>query len=135
MASRQNRETRKEYPTGHNKGNDSPSRAVPRTNGGNDDDEPVQSFGAPIGAPPPVRDTDEERQRLLQTTGEGGTAAEHIEEAISEGQAETRERAEQEAANRPAGAVEEPSPTADLTVTTAIERIKDRQQQQQETDR
>jgi len=132
MASRQNRETRPEYPTGHNKGNDSPDRDVPGTSGGND--QPVRSFGAPMGVPP-VSESEEGRQEILGTTGEGGTAAEHIEEHLSEGQEETRQRAETEAANRRTEAPEEPSPTADLTITTAIDRIKDRQQQQQETDR
>ncbi len=130
MASRQNKEARKEYPTGHNKGNDSPNRDVPGTNGGK-----VRTFGAPVGGPPPVRDTDEERRRLLETKPEPGESRRRIEEHEAGGREETRQRAEEEARNRRTAAPEEPSPTADLTITTAIDRIKKRQQDQAETDR
>ena len=94
MASRQNKEARKEYPTGHNKGNDSPDRDVLQST-------PPRTFGAPTSIPPVVDDT-AAREALLATTGEGGTASEHI-EADRQGrvdETEARERAEAEAASR-----------------------------------
>lgn len=134
MASRQNRETRKEYPTGHNKGNDSPDRSVPRANGGNDDE--VATFGTPISGPPPVVDDSAQRAALLATTGEGGTAAEHIESHIQGGVDESaaRDRAEQEADERRSISAED-NPTGDMTATGAAKHIRERQQETEETDR
>lgn len=128
MGSRQNREARAEYPTGHNKGNDSPDRSVPRANGG-------QSFGAPMGVPPVVDDT-AEREALLATTGEGGEASEHIESHISAGIAETeaRDRAEQEADERRSISAQD-NPTGDLTAVGAADTIRKHKLESEETDR
>ncbi len=133
MASRQNRESRKEYPTGHNKGNDSPSRAVPRTNGG--DDDTVPTYGVST-SPPPVVDDSEQRAALLATKDEGGTAAEHIETHIQGGVDESaaRDRAEQEADERRRISAED-NPTGDMTITGAAKHIRERQQETEETDR
>ncbi len=63
MASRQNREMRAEYPTGHNKGNESPSRRVPRNPGGANPVEPPTERGRAMA----------EASRV--TGGSGGSAA------------------------------------------------------------
>ncbi len=121
MASRQNRETRKEYPTGHNKGNDSPDRSVPT------------SYGSPMGVPPVVDDT-AEREALLSTEVPPDERAALIDETISDSQSEARRRAQDEADNRPTEAPEV-NPTADLTAAGAARNIRDRQQQTEDADR
>jgi hypothetical protein len=131
MSSRQNRETRPEYPTGHNKGNESPDRSVPRTNGGND--KPVATFGAPMGVPPVVDDT-EEREALLATTPTDEEVAAHVSATESESKEETRRRAEDEAANR-ATEAPEVNPTADISIWGAEDDIREHQQDVDETDR
>lgn len=134
MGSRQNRESRPEYPTGHNKGNESPDRSVPRASGGNDDEVPT--FGAPISGPPPVVDDTAAREALLATTGEGGAASEHIESHIESGidETEARDRAEQEADERRSISAED-NPTGDLTAVGAARNIRQRQQETEEADR
>ncbi len=124
MGSRQNREARAEYPTGHNKGNDSPDRSVPRANGGN-------TFGAPMGVPPVVDDT-AEREALLNTVPEPGVAREVIES--HDEAASVRDRAEQEAGDRRTISAED-NPTGDLTAVGAADKIRKHKLETEETDR
>ncbi len=130
MASRQNREMRAEYPTGHNRGNESPSRRVPRNPGANPVEPPedvdVKAYGAPMGVPEVDESREAERERKLETEATPEARSEAIETHIEEGREETRQRAETEAANRRTEAAqEEPSPTADLSIGGAIGNIQD----------
>ena len=132
MASRQNRETRKEYPTGHNKGNESPSRAVPRTNGGNDDE--VTTFGAPMGVPPVVDDT-AEREALLNTRASDEEVATIVADKASDSRDEVRRRAQDEADNRPTEAAEVTDGDGDMTVFRAAKDLREHELDTEEADR
>lgn len=131
MASRQNREMRAEYPTGHNRGNESPSRRVPRVPGGANPVEPpedvdVKAYGAPMGGPPEVNtDRQAERERKLATTPKPGEAGELIEEHIQAGIDETLRADLETDADRRASA-DEPSPTEDLSAMGAGKKILQR---------
>ena len=98
MPSRQNREARPEYPTGHNKGNE---RAGDEANGG----PATRTFGAPMGVQRPRQATERELLTRRPTAEERRKA---IEEHEAGGREETRRRAEQEAAGR---RTEAPTPT------------------------
>jgi len=141
MASRQNREARAEYPTGHNRGNDSPDRRVPRVPGGANPVEaapPPKAYGAPIG-PPEVSEEDKtarlaEREELLATPGTAEERKEGIETHISEGIEETkRQELEMEADRRTAAA--EPSATADLSAAGAMKTLEEMKRRTEEQGR
>ena len=120
MPSRQLREARKEYPTGHNRGNE---RAGDTARGG------PRTFGAPTGPTQLTEEQrkarDEERRRLLETRPTAEERRRAIEEHEEGGREETRQRAETEAANRRTEAPE-PSPTSDLSAYGAGEKIRQR---------
>ena len=130
MASRQNREARAEYPTGHNKGNDSPDRNVGRRVSAATpvEETEVPTFGAPIGVPE-VSEEDKaarlaEREAKLGTEAPPGERSEAIEEHIQEGIDETqRADLERQADARTAAA--EPSATADLSAAGAMKTLEE----------
>ena len=127
MASRQNREMRAEYPTGHNRGNDSPSRRVPRVPGGANpvetpEEVPVASFGAPMGETPVDTSRDAERERKLATTPKPGEASERIEAHIQAGIDETLRADLETQADARTGAGE-PGATEDLSAAGAAAKI------------
>ena len=142
MASRQNREARAEYPTGHNRGNDSPDRRVPRVPGGANPVEaapPPKAYGAPMGTPE-VSEEDKaarlaEREELLGTPG----TREEFQAAVTEQEegsiAETK-RAELEAkADARTAAVAPSSPTADLSAAGAMKTLEEMKRRTEEEGR
>ncbi len=144
MASRQNREMRAEYPTGHNKGIESPSRRVPRVYPGANPVEPpeevdVKAYGTPIG-PPEVSEEDQaarlaEREAKLGQEGTPEERKEAIETHITEGIDETLRADLETQADARTGAPEEKSPTADLSARGAAANIEEMKRRTEEAGR
>ena len=139
MASRQNREARAEYPTGHNRGNDSPDRRVPRVPGGANpveaapEEVEVPTFGSPIGVEE-VSDADKaarlrEREAKLATVPEAGAASAAVDEDLQASAAETRRNLEREADDRKGGGQELEEGT-DLSAYGAARAIQKRRNPQ-----
>jgi len=127
MASRQNREMRSEYPTGHNKGNESPSRRVPRNPGGANPVEPaaepdVPTYGAPMGVPEVDEGREAEREAKLGQEATPEERGELIEEHIQEGIDETLRGELETQADARTGAGQ-PGPTQDLSAAGAAAKI------------
>jgi hypothetical protein len=124
---------------GHNRGNDSPSRNVPRVPGGaNPVEEPdevgvkVPTFGSPIGVEE-VSDADKaarlrEREAKLATVPEPGAGIAAVEEDLQASAAETRRNLEREADDRKAGGQEEEG--TDLSAYGAARTIQRRRNPQ-----
>lgn len=143
MASRQNREARAEYPTGHQPGNDSPDRSVPRVPvGANPVEKPdevgIRAFGAPIGTPK-VSEEDQakriaERETKLETPG---TREEFQAEVTrqEEGSIEETKRAELEMEADRRTAAAEPSATVDLSAAGAAKTLEEMKRRTEEAGR